>query len=239
MPLVCLVHPAIGLGVLLISHALHAHSTLCSFSITEWLLWSCNSFLAASFRSITQKKDLYKSRFGDYPIMLSKSKPDEVQQLLPMDDSPTATKSFTDSQLELFDCRHGIMILHLLTTLMFAPSLVAWLQRIGMGQSFPWFVDFCICVGVILHGLLGSQPNVSCMSFKLPGQRGGEVGLSFLYLLGGYYSFVSSMTLAPYRALYALAIIGFICLASRIIERRKMVRGEISSRKSRKHSHRN
>ncbi|KAK3129298.1 hypothetical protein QOZ80_6BG0476710 [Eleusine coracana subsp. coracana] len=226
MPLVCLVHPAIGLGVLLISHALHAHSTLCSF-------------LAASFRSITQKKDLYKSRFGDYPIMLSKSKPDEVQQLLPMDDSPTATKSFTDSQLELFDCRHGIMILHLLTTLMFAPSLVAWLQRIGMGQSFPWFVDFCICVGVILHGLLGSQPNVSCMSFKLPGQRGGEVGLSFLYLLGGYYSFVSSMTLAPYRALYALAIIGFICLASRIIERRKMVRGEISSRKSRKHSHRN
>jgi hypothetical protein len=65
---------------------------------------------------------------GDSPVLLSKSKSDAHQQLLPMGDSPTAPKSFTDSQLELFDCRHGIMILHLLTTLMFAPSLVAWLQ---------------------------------------------------------------------------------------------------------------
>ncbi|XP_062198955.1 uncharacterized protein LOC133901587 isoform X2 [Phragmites australis] len=225
MPLACLVHPAIGLGLLLLSHAFHSHSNLCSF-------------LAASFRSITQKKDLYKSKTGDDPALLSKSKPDGLQQLLPMDDTPTAAKSFTDSQLELFDCRHGIMVLHLLTTLMFAPSLVAWLQRIGMGQNFPWFIDSAICVGVILHGLFGSQPNVSCISFKIPGRRGGEVGLSFLYLLGGFYSFVSSMALAPYRALYAMAVIGFICFASRIIERRKMVRGDISSRKSRKHSHR-
>lgn len=107
-----------------------------------------------------------------------------------------------------------------------------------MGQNFPWFVDSIVCVGVILHGLFGSQPNVSCISFKLPGRRGREVGLSFLYLLGGYYSFVSSMALAPYRVLYAMAIIGFICLASRIIETRSRVRGDISSRKIRKHSHR-
>uniref|UniRef100_A0A0A9L204 Uncharacterized protein n=1 Tax=Arundo donax TaxID=35708 RepID=A0A0A9L204_ARUDO len=106
-----------------------------------------------------------------------------------------------------------------------------------MGQNFPWFIDSAICVGVVLHGLFGSQPNVSCISFKLPGRRGGEVGLSFLYLLGGFYSFVSSMALAPYRALYALAIIGFICFASRIMERRKMARGDVSSRKSWKHSH--
>ncbi|KAL6863759.1 hypothetical protein ACP4OV_016662 [Aristida adscensionis] len=224
MPLVCLVHPAIGLGLLIISHAFHAHSNLCSF-------------LAVSFRSITQKKDLHKSKMSENAVMLSKSKVDGLQ-LLPVDDSPTAAKSFTDSQLELFDCRHGIMILHLLAMLMFAPSLVAWLQRIGMGQNFPWFVDSAICVGVILHGLFGSQPNVSCISFKLPGRRGREVGLSFLYLLGGYYSFVSSMTLAPYRALYAMAIIGFICFASTIVERRNMVRGDITYRKSRKHSHR-
>ncbi|CAN6181754.1 unnamed protein product [Urochloa humidicola] len=226
LPLVCLVHPAIGLALLLISHTFHAHSNLCSF-------------LSASFRSITQKKDFYKSKTGDSPVLLSKSKSDGLQQLLPLDDSPTAPKSFTDSQLELFDCRHGIMILHLLTTLMFAPSLVAWLQRIGMGQNFPWFIDSAICVGVILHGLFGSQPNVSCcISFKLPGRRGHEVGLSFLYLLAGYYSFISSMALAPYRALYAMAIIGYICFASRVIERRNMVRGDISSRRSRKHSHR-
>ncbi|KAF8663606.1 hypothetical protein HU200_055328 [Digitaria exilis] len=223
LPLVCLVHPAIGLGLLLLSHTFHAHSNLCSF-------------LAASFRSITQKKDLYKSKMGDNPVLVSKNKSDGFEQLLPMDDSPTAPKSFTDSQLELFDCRHGIMILHLLATLMFAPSLVAWLQRIGMGQNFPWFIDSAICVGVILHGLFGSQPNVSCcISFKLPGRRGREVGLSFLYLLAGYYSFISSVALAPYRALYAMAIIGYIRFASRVIERRK---GDLSSRRSRKHSHR-
>ncbi|CAN6217106.1 unnamed protein product [Urochloa humidicola] len=224
LPLVCLVHPAIGLALLLLSHTFYAHSNLCSF-------------LSASFRSITQKKDFYKSKTGDSPVLLSKSKSDGLQQLLPLDDSPRAPKSFTDSQLELFDCRHGIMISHLLTTLMFAPSLVAWLQRIGMGQNLPWFIDSAICVGVILHGLFGCQPSVS-VSFKLPGRRGREVGLSFLYLLAGYYSFISSMALAPYRALYVMAIIGYICFASRVIERRNMVRGDISSRRSRKHSHR-
>ncbi|KAF0909852.1 hypothetical protein E2562_000165 [Oryza meyeriana var. granulata] len=222
VPLVCFVHPAIGLGVLLLSHAFHAHSTLCSF-------------LAASFRSITQKKDLYKT-MGDNIILLCEDKQDGLKQLLPMDDSPTSVKSFTDCQLEVFDCRHGILILHLLATLMFSPSLVAWLQRIGMGQNFPWFVDSVLCVGTILHGLFGSPPNASCISFKLPGRRGRDVGLSFLYLVAGYYSFVSSMSLAPYRALYALAIIGFICFASRIIETRSTVRGDAISRKHRKHS---
>ncbi|KAK1629882.1 hypothetical protein QYE76_004197 [Lolium multiflorum] len=222
--LVCFVHPAIGLGLLLLSHSLHAHSALCSF-------------LGASFRNISQKKGLYKSKMGNNPILLSKSKPDGIEQLLPMDDSPTAAKSFTDSQLEVFDCRHGIMILHLLATLMFVPSLVAWLQRIGVGPRFPWFVDSAICVGVILHGLFGAQPSASCMSFKLPGRRGYEVGPSFLYLLGGYYSFVSSMALAPYRALYAMAVIGFICFASRILEIRGKMRGEHSSRKRHWHRH--
>uniref|UniRef100_A0ACD5Y3E2 Uncharacterized protein n=1 Tax=Avena sativa TaxID=4498 RepID=A0ACD5Y3E2_AVESA len=222
--LVCFVHPALGLGLLLLSHSLHAHSALCSF-------------LGASFRNIAQKKDLYKSKMGNNPILLSKSKPDGLEQLLPMDDSPTAAKSFTDSQLEVFDCRHGIMILHLLATLMFVPSLVAWLQRIGVGQRFPWFVDSALCVGIILHGLFGSQPTASCMSFKLPGRREHKIGLSFLYLLGGYYSFVSSMALAPYRALYAMAIIGFICFASRVLETRGKMRGEPSSRKRHWHRH--
>lgn len=100
----------------------------CYNSISEVEYLSCNSFLAASYRSINQKKDLYKSKMPDGPVLLSKNKSDGLQQLLPMDDSPTAAKSFTDSQLELFDYLHGTMILHLLSTLMFVPSLVAWLQ---------------------------------------------------------------------------------------------------------------
>ena len=104
----------------------------------KWVPLCCNSYLGASFRNIGQKKDLYKSKMGNNPILLSKSKPDGLEQLLPMDDSPSAAKSFTDSQLEVFDCRHGIMILHLLATLMFAPSLAAWLQVCRFYLS-EWF----------------------------------------------------------------------------------------------------
>ena len=34
LPLVCLVHPAIGLGLLLLSHTFHAHSNLCRCVLT-------------------------------------------------------------------------------------------------------------------------------------------------------------------------------------------------------------
>lgn len=106
-----------------------------------------------------------------------------------------------------------------------------------MGQSFPWFVDSVLCVGVILHSLFGSRPNISHASFALPGSGGREVGLSLLYLLAGYYTFLVSMALAPYKAFYAMAAIGTICCVSRTIERRNRERGDVGSSKARKHSH--
>ncbi|XP_020102925.1 uncharacterized protein LOC109720311 isoform X2 [Ananas comosus] len=221
IPLVFFVHPALGLSVLLLSHAFHAHSALCSYA---------------------QKKDFYKPKMEENSTLNSKAKTNNgLQPLLPMDEnstsSPTSSKSFSDSQLEMFNYRHGIAILHLLATLMFVPSLVAWLQRIGMGQSFPWFVDSVLCVGVILHSLFGSRPNISHASFALPGSGGREVSLSLLYLLAGYYTFLVSMALAPYKAFYAMAAIGTICCVSRTIERRNRERGDVGSSKARKHSH--
>jgi hypothetical protein len=42
--------------------------------------------------------------------------------------SPDSSRSFGDTQLEIFNHRHGLLILHLLAALMFVPSFVAWLQ---------------------------------------------------------------------------------------------------------------
>lgn len=105
-----------------------------------------------------------------------------------------------------------------------------------MGQNFPWFIDSVLCVGLILHGLFGSKPNVNYVSFSLPGFRsnGWELELSHMYLIAGYYSFMISMALAPYKAFYPLAWIGVVSFVCRIIERK---RWDPSSRKNRKHSH--
>lgn len=42
IPLVCFLHPAIGLGLLLLSHAFHAHSTLCRYILTSLAFTSFN-----------------------------------------------------------------------------------------------------------------------------------------------------------------------------------------------------
>lgn len=37
-------------------------------------------------------------------------------------------KSFVETQADIFNHRHGLLILHLLAALMFVPSLAAWFQ---------------------------------------------------------------------------------------------------------------
>jgi GPI inositol-deacylase len=93
---------------------------------------------------------------GDDPVILCKSKQEGPQQLLPMDDSPKAAKSFTDSQLELFDCRHGIMILHLLSTLMFVPSLVAWVQVCRSLVNYMIIIEIRrgLCIGQVFVSIM-------------------------------------------------------------------------------------
>jgi hypothetical protein len=95
----------------------------------------CNSVLAATFRSQVQRKDIwYEAKFENHSPIFHKSKTNKgmPEPLLPTDEctsnSPTLAKSFSESQLETFNYQHGVFILHLLATLMFVPSLVAWLQ---------------------------------------------------------------------------------------------------------------
>ncbi|PIN00040.1 Negative regulator of COPII vesicle formation [Handroanthus impetiginosus] len=219
--LVCLVHPALGLFVLLVSHALCCHSAL-------------SSFLMASFYSHVRNKEFYES--GNDGVSSSK-----LYSKYPVNEtctgSPESTRSYGDTQLEIFHHRHGLLVLHMFAALMFVPSLVAWLQRIGIGQSFPWFWDSVLCVGVILHGLCDSKPEFNFFLFPIPGIPLWEIRLSFAYLLAGYFSYLSALALAPYRAFYAMAAIGIVSFTFRIIQLNKRKKGETYHR-SRKHSHR-
>ena len=40
----------------------------------------------------------------------------------------TSEKSFVETQADIFNHRHGLLILHLLAAMMFVPSLAAWFQ---------------------------------------------------------------------------------------------------------------
>ncbi|KAJ7974736.1 GPI inositol-deacylase [Quillaja saponaria] len=227
--LACFVHPALGLFVLLLSHALCCHISLCSF-------------LTASFRSHAQQREFdckSEGSNGSEQLMFkfdgsfNRTFPSEVD----CSNSPDSSKSFGETQLDIFHHRHGLFILHLASALMFGPSLVAWLQRLGTGQSFPWFLDSVLCIGVILHGICNSKPEFNSFCLSFPGVPFREIGLYFIYLLAGYLSYFSGLALAPYRVFYVMATVGVISFALRILQRRSREKGEASF-ESRKHSHR-
>lgn len=213
--LVCFVHPALGLLILLFSHVLCCHNALCSF------------FTASSK---ARSEDLFG--FGNGV----KSSNDENEEGLPVDENssgtPDSARSYGETQLEIFHHRHGLLILHLLSLLMFLPSLVAWLERLSMGHNFPWLLDSVLCMGVVLHGICDSKPEFNVF-FQIPGMRGYEIRQGLVYLLAGYCCYLSGLDLAPYKAFYAMAAVGIISFVFRIIERRNQ-----PYYSSRKHSHR-
>ena len=104
----------------------------------------CNSFFTASFRSHARRKELvdYINEGNSGIEQFQMKREGESNQSFPLDDSysssPNSAKSFSDTQLEIFHHRHGILILHLLAALMFVPSLVAWFQ-VCPTYRFPSF----------------------------------------------------------------------------------------------------
>ncbi|CAN8266237.1 unnamed protein product [Cochlearia groenlandica] len=189
--LVAFVHPALGLFVLLASHALCCHNSM-----------SCIITASRRNESVEQKKKPGpKTR-----------EPSSRQEPLSADISE---KSFVETQADIFNHRHGLLILHLLTALMFVPSLAAWFQRIGTGQSFPWFADSALCVGVIFHGILSSRPESSILR-SFPSLSGHQLRPHHIYLLAGYYCFFAGLDLTPYKVFYAIAGLGYISLTLKI-----------------------
>lgn len=108
------------------------------------------------------------------------------------------------------------------------------LQRVRIGHSLPWFWDSVLSIGVVLHGLCNSKPEFSFCFIPI---RSWEIRLSFAYLVAGYFSYISALALAPYRVFYAMAAIGAVSFAYRVMERKNRNNGEAYHR-SRKHSHR-
>lgn len=89
----------------------------------------CVSFLTASFCSHVRSKKLQGGngcQQSAFPL------PDELNLKESIEDSlstsPGSSKSYGETQLEIFHHCHGLLILHLVAAVMFAPSLVAWLQ---------------------------------------------------------------------------------------------------------------
>ncbi|VVB04204.1 unnamed protein product [Arabis nemorensis] len=189
--LVSFVHPALGLFVLLVSHALCCHNSMCCIMMASWRK-----------ESVDQKNEAERKT----------RHPSSKQEPLSGD---LSEKSFVETQADIFNHRHGLLILHLLASLMFVPSLGAWFQRIGTGQSFPWFADSALCVGVIFHGILNSRPESSILR-SFPSLSGHQLRPHHIYLLAGYYCFFSGLDLAPYKVFYAIAALGYISLTLKI-----------------------
>ncbi|KAJ4827333.1 hypothetical protein Tsubulata_003286 [Turnera subulata] len=217
----CFVHPAFGLFTLLLSHALRSHDALCSHA---------------------RKKEVFdfKDERNERSLQFALKHDGGIAQTIASEEnsssSPHSSRSFGDTQLEIFHHLHGLLILHLLATLMFIPSLIAWFQRIGLGHSFPWFLDSALCIGIILHGIFNSNPEFNSL-FSFPAMLGKEVRLDFIYLLAGLYAFLSGLALAPYKAFYAMASIGFVSFALRLLQLRSREKGEPRTARKR-HSHR-
>ncbi|XP_019447433.1 PREDICTED: uncharacterized protein LOC109350653 isoform X1 [Lupinus angustifolius] len=214
MVLACLVHPAFGLLILLVSHFYCCHNALCS------------SFLTASCRTGDQNNEIFDSNSERVKFKFEGS----FNRTFPSEDnfsnSPDSSKSFSDTQLDLFHHRHGLLILHLVATLMFAPSVVAWFQRLAMGESLPWLLDSVLSIGVILHGICNSKPESN--SFFLSGFPVRRVRLYFIYLIAGYWSYFSGLTLAPYKVFYVMAAVGGISFALSILQRRNRDKKDVT-----------
>lgn len=142
------------------------------------------------------------------------------------------------SNSKCFDKNNSVLVCanFFLIKLVFINNLL-WLQRIGLGQSFPWFLDSVLCTGVILHGICNSNPENNSLFFSVPGYQRRKLRMNFIYLVAGYYSYLSGLALAPYRVLYVMALIGVISFASRMLQKRFRDKGEVQF-SSRKYSHR-
>ncbi|KAH1193661.1 GPI inositol-deacylase [Glycine max] len=213
MVLASLVHPSFGLLILLFSHFLCCHNALCSF-------------LTASCRNHEQNNENFDCNSEDYmgSERLKFKFDGSFKRTFPSEDnysnSPDSSKSFGDTQLDLFHHRHGLLILHLVATMMFAPSVAAWFQRLALGESLPWLLDSVLCIGVILHGICNSKPEFNSFFLSYTGIPICNVRLYFIYLIAGYWSYFSGLTLAPYSAFYVMGAVGGISFALRMSRRR-------------------
>ncbi len=114
------------------------------------------------------------------------------------------------------------------------------LQRSGLDWTLPSFLDSVLTFGIILHGLYSSNAdaNISLIPLsQLFRPELAQAGLSFIYAVAGLYCYFSGLALAPYRAFYALAIIGGITTSFRLRDKQARAKGEVGVNRHHFHRH--
>ncbi len=98
-----------------------------------------------------------------------------------------------------------------------------------MEWTRPALVDSTLALGLMLHGLYCTSVDVNISLIKvtpLSGPPVPDAGLSFVYLLAGVYCYWAGLALSPYRAFYALALVGIVTAGIRIGDTQARGRGK-------------
>jgi glycosylphosphatidylinositol deacylase len=114
------------------------------------------------------------------------------------------------------------------------------LQRSGLDRTLPSFLDSVLTFGIILHGLYSSNADANMSLIPLSQlfrPQLAQAGLSFIYAVAGLYCYFSGLALAPYRAFYALAIIGGITTSFRLRDKQARAKGEVGVNRHHFHRH--
>uniref|UniRef100_A0A7I4AUK2 GPI inositol-deacylase n=1 Tax=Physcomitrium patens TaxID=3218 RepID=A0A7I4AUK2_PHYPA len=202
-------HPSLGLLVLLVVH-------------TWRCFWSLVSLRQQLCPTLISKKE-------DSPLL-----PSNGNSLSDGFNAKPLLFSDGESHSEIFYHQQGLLILHLVVMIILVPSLVAWAQRLGLEWTTPALLDSTSSLAAILHGLYNINVDINISLVKVPrlyGPPAPDAGLSFIYLLAGSYCFWAGLALAPYRAFYALGLVGITIAGIRIRDSQARGRG-------RRHFHR-
>lgn len=109
-----------------------------------------------------------------------------------------------------------------------------------MDRTRPAFLDSFLSFGIILHGLCSTSADVNISLIRVPrlyGPPAADAGLSFIYLTAGLYCYWAGLAMAPYRAFYALAMIGMLTAGIRIKDNQARSKGDIGVRRRHFHKH--
>ena len=110
-----------------------------------------------------------------------------------------------------------------------------------MDQTLPSFLDSVLCFGIVLHGLYlsVSDANITFIPLsRLVGPKAAEAGFSFIYGVAGLYCYFVGLALAPYKAYYALALIGAVTVGLRLKDRQVQgVKADVFGKRRHSHTH--
>lgn len=112
-----------------------------------------------------------------------------------------------------------------------------------MDRTLPSFLDSVLCFGIVLHGLYLSASDASVGFISLSplfGPKAAEAGFSVVYGTAGLYCYFAGLALAPYKAYYALALIGAVTAGLRFMDTQaRGLKADLVGKRRHSHTHKN